>query len=61
MTIMVALFGFTVGSFFTLALANFYCKILDLAKVYQWQRGVLPLALDFHTHIAEGHLSDFSQ
>ncbi len=54
MTVMVAFFRFIVSFPFTLALINFYLKILDLAKVYRWQKGVLPLALEFHTHIVQG-------
>ncbi len=58
MTIIVKLFWFTIGPLVTMALANFYRKILDLAIVYRWQGGVLPLALDLPTHIVEGHPSD---
>lgn len=29
-----------------LALANFHREIIDLSRVYQWQTGVLPLAID---------------
>ncbi len=36
MTVIVALFEFTVSLFFTLALADFYRKIFDFAKVYWW-------------------------
>ncbi len=35
MTVMVALFWSTVGPPITLALANLYCKFLDLVKVYR--------------------------
>lgn len=61
MTIMISLFGSTVVPLFRLALANFYHKILDFAKVYRWQEGVLPLALNLHTHIVKNHSSDFFQ
>lgn len=43
-----------------LALANFHCEIIVITKAYRWQRGVLSLALDFHTQIVEGHPFDFS-
>ncbi len=44
-TVLVKLFRSTFESLLTLALVDFYCKIFDLAKVYWWQGGVLPLAL----------------
>ncbi len=60
MTVIVALFRSTVSLPFTLALADFHRKILDLTKVYRWEGGVLPLALNLHTYIVEGHLFDSS-
>ncbi len=44
-----------------LALADFQCKIFDLAKVYQRQRRVLSLPLDLHIQIVKAHFSDPSQ
>lgn len=38
------------------ALVKFHRKIIDLSRKYQWQEAVLPLALDFHTHIVSGGL-----
>lgn len=61
MTVRVALFGSTIRYLFTLALPNFHCEILDLAKVYRWQREILPLALDLEIHFVGDHPSDFSQ
>lgn len=58
MTVMIALFGSTIGPPFMLALAHFHRKSLDLAKVYRWQGVVLFLSLDFHTHIVEDQSSD---
>lgn len=58
MTVMFALIESTVSSHFTFALANFERKTLDLTKFYQWRGGVLPLKLDFYTHIAEFHYFD---
>ncbi len=58
MTVMIKLFRSTFGLPLTLALADFHCKILDFAKVYRWQRGVLSLLLDLHTYIVESHFFD---
>ncbi len=44
-----------VSSFSTFALANFYCKILDLKKVYPWQEVVSLLMLNFYTQIVKRH------
>lgn len=41
-----------------LALNDFHGKILHLAKIYLWLRGVLSLALSLHTYINKSHLSD---
>ncbi len=60
MTIIVVLFRFNVGLHLTLSMANLYSKILDLAKVYQWQREFLTLALNFSTHIVESYFFDLS-
>lgn len=56
-SIVVFLFG-TTSPTLHLALANFHRDIIDLSIVYKWQPGVLPLALDLHTHIVEGHPTD---
>lgn len=40
------------------ALHEFYLRILELAKVYDWQRAVLPLAINVHTHISTKQPSD---
>lgn len=49
-SILISLFGATVPNLH-LALANFYINILQLAKVYEWQEAVLPLAIKIHSHI----------
>ncbi len=36
-----------------LALAAFHWEIIEHSITYKWQGGVLPLALDFHTHVVE--------
>lgn len=33
------------------SLTIFYTNILQLAKVYEWQEAILPLAIEIHTHI----------
>ena len=48
--ILFSLFGTTSPALY-LALANFHREIIDLAQVYKWQGGVLPLAIDLHTRI----------
>lgn len=55
--IFVALFGATTPNLY-LPLAAFHREIMDLSTIYEWQAAVLPLALDFHTHIIEGHPTD---
>ena len=45
---------------FWLALTNFQCLFLDIAKVYQWNRGVLSLTLDLYTQMIKTHPSDLS-
>lgn len=54
------LFSFfsTTSSGLYLALANFHREIVDLGRIYQWQGGVLPLAIDLHTRIVEGYPKD---
>lgn len=61
MTVMVKLFRSTFDSPLTLTLADYLRKILDFIKVYRWQKKVLPLALNLHTHIVESQFSDFSR
>ena len=55
--ILMALFGPTIPSLY-LALAGFHREIIELSTIYEWQGGVLPLALDFHTHVVEGQPTD---
>lgn len=40
------------------ALIYFYGNILQLSKVYEWQRTVLPMAIEVHTYIIAQQLSD---
>lgn len=37
-----------------LALADFYWEIIELSTIYEWQRRVLPPALNSHTHVVKG-------
>lgn len=60
MSVIVKLLESTIGPLFMVALADSYCKTCNFAKVYWWQRRVLPLALDLHTYIVQGHSSDSS-
>lgn len=55
--ILMELFG-TTTPFLHLAFHCFHRKIIDLSTVYKWQGGVLPLALDLHTHIVQSHPTD---
>lgn len=55
--ILMELFGTTTPSLH-LALHRFHREIIDLSTVYEWQGGVLPLALDLHTHIVQSHPTD---
>lgn len=55
--ILMALFGPTIPTLY-LALAGFHREIIELSTIYEWQGGVLPLALDFHTHVVEGQPTD---
>lgn len=55
--IVMALFGSTNPSLH-LALHCFHREMIDLSTVYEWQGGVLLLALDFYTHIIQGHPTD---
>lgn len=48
--ILIELFDAIISSLY-LALDRFHYKIIDFSIVYEWQRGVLPLILDLHTHI----------
>lgn len=50
--IMVSFFGSTTPDLF-FALGEYHREVLDLAKVYEWRQAVLPLAIDYHTHITE--------
>lgn len=52
-----ALFGTTTPALYQ-PLANFHREIMGLATIYEWQDGVLLLALDLHTHIVEGQPTD---
>lgn len=45
-----ALFGSTISTLY-LALAGFHRKIIELSTIYEWQKSILPLALDFHIHV----------
>lgn len=51
---LISFFGTTSPALY-LALAYFHRQIIDLARVYQWQEGALPLAIDLHTHIVESY------
>lgn len=55
--ILIVLFGLTISTFY-LALAKFHEKIIKLSTIYQWQDGLLSLALDFHIHVEEGQPTD---
>ena len=55
--ILMALFGPTIPTLY-LALAGFHREIIELSTIYEWQGGVLPLALDFHNHVVEGQPTD---
>lgn len=55
--ILMALFGSNIPALY-LALASFHQEIMELSTIYEWQGGVLPLALDLHTHIVEGQPTD---
>lgn len=55
--IVMALFGPTIPILY-LALADFHCEVIELSTIYKWQGGVLPLALDFHTHVVEYQPTD---
>ena len=48
--IMVLLFGVTVSRF-QAALTRFYGLVLQLSKVYDWKKALLPLAIEVHSHI----------
>ncbi len=61
MTVMVGLFRSNVSLSFKLAIANFYTKILNLVKVYRWQKEILTLTVDFYTQIVEDHSFDPSR
>lgn len=50
--ILIAFFEPTISTLY-LVLASFYSEIIELSTIYKWQGRVLPLALDFHTHIVE--------
>ncbi len=56
-TILVSFFG-TTSSYLHAALSQFYQKIFELAKIYDWERAVLPLVIDIHTYISTVHPSD---
>lgn len=43
-----------------LALTNFNREIIDLTRMYEWQGGLLPLAINLHTQIVESHLTDLT-
>lgn len=55
--ILVALFGVS-NPTLHFALYSFHRDVIDLSKIYQWQGSVLPMALDFHTHIVQGDPAD---
>lgn len=55
--ILMELFGSTTPSLH-LALHRFPQEVIDLSTVYEWQRGVLSLALDLHIHIVQSHPID---
>lgn len=56
-TIIVSFFGKTVPDLHA-ATNSFYQKILELSRVYDWERAVLPLAIDVHTNIVSVSASD---
>lgn len=58
--ILVAFFGVS-NPKLHFALYSFHREVIDLSKIYQWQGGVLPMALDFHTHIVQGDPADPSR
>ena len=53
----VPLFGATVLDLHAV-LSIFYTKIPQLAKVYEWQEAIVPLAIEIYTHITFLQLSD---
>ena len=59
-SIMVSLFGKSSQQLHA-TMSAFHGKILTLAKVYEWQEAVLPLAIETHTHIMASQPSDASQ
>ena len=59
-SIMVSLFGKSSQQLHA-TMSAFHGKILTLAKVYEWQEAVLPLAIETHTHIIASQPSDASQ
>lgn len=40
------------------ATSSFYQKIPELSRIYNWERAVLPLAIDIHTYIVSVSASD---
>lgn len=52
--VVAALFGKTSPDLFD-ALLGFRTKIHGLAKIYEWQNAVLPLAIDAHTAVLASH------
>lgn len=55
--IIVFLFGLTTP-WLQAALAQFYGLVLQLLKVYNWKKVLLPLAIEFHLHIIIKQPSD---
>lgn len=58
--ILMALFGPIIPTLY-LALGGFHWEIIELSTIYEWQEGVLPFALDFHTHVVEGQPTDLTR